>query len=426
MRDRGSGAWASVRLDDVVGNAGQAYWVSPGGSNTLRGRLLPAARLNGTRPDDSARASLLRSLAIPLLVWGVAAAVVAIGAWAFGYDPWDSATWSRFDSGLYEDIARDGYDLFRCDPAEFGPGTWCGDAGWFPAYSWLVGGLHAVGLPLRGSAVVLSWLLTGATIFLIWATFLERSVRATALTALVYAAFAPGQVYDYAVFPLSLLAFSTVLSLWLLYRERWVSAGIAGAVAALSYPLGVVLVPVSATWILLERAVPGRERARRTVLASGLMLTGPALLLVVQRLETGRWNAYFLVQDKYHHMLQLPFVATWDAIAPIVDRSPFTLAQAPVLQTALATATLVLVLAHAALRHRSLDRLDALLLLWALATWAFPWSQSNVSHQRGEAALLPLAILVARLPWPVSLALAAAATAVALPMEKLFLDGVLF
>ena len=156
------------------------------------------------------------------------------------------------------------------------------------------------------------------------------------------------------------------------------------------------------------------------------MLAGPALLLVVQRLETGRWNAYFLVQDKYHHMLQVPFVAAWDAIAPIVDRSPFTLEQAPVLETTLVTGTLVVILVHAAFRHASLDRLDALLLLWAVATWAFPWSQSNLSNQRGEAALLPLAILVARLPWPVSLAIAAGAAAIALPMEKLFLDGVLF
>ena len=385
---------------------------------------MSAARLNGTRPDDSPRARRL-SLAAPLFVWGISAAVVAVGAWAFGYDPWDSATWSRFDSGLYEDIARDGYDLFRCDPAVFGPGTWCGDAGWFPGYSWLVGALHVVGLPLRGSAVVLSWLFASATIVLIWATFLERSVRATALTALVYAAFAPGQAYDYAVFPLSLLAFSTVLSLWWLYRGRWVAAGIAGAVAALSYPLGIVLVPVSAVWILGQRTVSSSERIRRTALASGLMLVGPVLLVVDQRLETGRWNAYFLVQDKYHHMLQNPIIAAWHALTPIVDRSPFALDQAATLQTALVTATLMLILVHAALRHESLDRLDALLLLWAVATWVIPWSQSNLSHQRGEAALLPLAILVARLPWPLSVALAAAAVAIALPMEKLFLDGVL-
>jgi hypothetical protein len=387
---------------------------------------MSAARLTSTRRAGSSRVRPLRTLATPVFVWAIAATVVAGAAAAFGYDPWESATWSRFDSGLYEDIARDGYDLFRCDVEEFGAGTWCGDAGWFPAYSWLVGALHVVGLPLRGSAVVLSWLFASATIVLIWATFLRRSVWSAALAGLVYAAFAPGQIYLYAVFPLSLLAFSTLLSLWWLYRERWVAAGIAGAVAALSYPLGIVLVPVSAVWILVQRTVPIWERIRRTVLASGVMLVGPAVLLVDQRFETGRWNAYFLVQDKYHHMLQNPIVATWHALTPIVDRSPFALSQAPTLQTALVTATLLLILVHAALRHESLDSLDALLLLWALATWALPWSQSNVSHQRGEAALLPLAILVARLPWPLSVALAAAAVAIALPMEKLFLDGVLF
>lgn len=37
---------------------------------------------------------------------------VVIVAAVLGYSPWDSSTWSRWDSGLYEDIARDGYDLF--------------------------------------------------------------------------------------------------------------------------------------------------------------------------------------------------------------------------------------------------------------------------------------------------------------------------
>ena len=50
--------------------------------------------------------------------------------------------------------------------------------------------------------------------------------------------------------PLSMLAFFTILHLWLLHRGRWIGAGLAGAVAALSYPLGVLLVPVSAAWLL--------------------------------------------------------------------------------------------------------------------------------------------------------------------------------
>lgn len=78
---------------------------------------------------------------------------------------------------------------------------------------------------------------------------------------------------------------------------------------------------------------------------------------------------------------------------------------------------------HALLRRRSLARLDGLVLLWALATWALPLSQGAVSIQRSQAALLPLAILVHRLPRPVALVLVAACVPVAILMELLFLDG---
>jgi Gpi18-like mannosyltransferase len=185
--------------------------------------------------------------------------VVTVAA-VLGYNPLDSSTWSRWDSGLYEDIARDGYALLPCEEE---PQKWCGDAGWFPLYSWVVGVLHQLGLPLRGTAVVVSWLFAGATIVLLWATFLERRTGAAAAAALFYAAFSPGQIYHYAVFPLSLLAFATVACLWLLYRERAVAAGVAGAVAALSYPAGVLLVPVCVVWLVTQTSHPLGERLRR-------------------------------------------------------------------------------------------------------------------------------------------------------------------
>jgi hypothetical protein len=125
-------------------------------------------------------------------------------------------------------------------------------------------------------------------------------------------------------------------------------------------------------------------------------------------------------------MLQNPVAATWDAITPVFQRSPFALAQAPALQTALVTAALLLVLADAAVRHRALDRLDALLLLWVLATWAFRGrsrtsptsgakprccrsrSSSHGCHGRSHWCSPP--------PQPCSLC----------RWRKLFLDGVLF
>jgi hypothetical protein len=358
----------------------------------------------------------------PLTLWVAAATTVAVAAAAFGYDPFDGSTWARWDSTHYLAIARNGYDFSPCR-ADQSPGGWCGDSGWFPAYPWLVGLLHVVGLPLAGSAAAVSWSFTGATLVLVWNTFFARTVSVTALGALVYLAWAPGQIYDYAIFPLSMLAFFTVLHLWFLYRGRWILAGLAGAVAVLSYPLGVLLVPVSAAWLLLDRSTGLRERLRRVGLAGGLTLAGVLVLVVDQKLETGRWNAYLLVQDKYHHNLQNAVAATRDSLRPLFHGDPFELAKAPAWQTLIVTLALLAVVAWAVLNRRSLDRVDALVLLWAIPTWLLPLSQAAISIQRSQAALLPLAVLIRRLPRPVVLALVVLALPVAVAMERLFLEG---
>ena len=356
----------------------------------------------------------------PFVAWAAAAASLAAAANAFSYAPLASTTWARWDSGLYADIVRNGYTLFPC-----GDGTWCGNAAWLPAYPWVVRGLHLVGLPVLGTAVVVSWSFAAATLFLLWSTFLERSVRAAALGALVYAAFVPGLVYDYAVFPQAMLAFWTLAHLWLIHRGRWLAAGACGAVAVLTYPAGAVLIPVSAVWLLNESGVPLRDRLGRIVRTTGVMLAALGAFVLDQRLETGHWDAFWLVQDKYNHRLQDPFAATARALRPVFHASPFALTTAPALQTAVVSIALLAVFAHAFLRLRSLDRLGVLLLLWALATWALPLAQTNVSLPRSQATLLPLAVLVARLPGPLALVLTAAAAAVAIPMEKLFLHGLI-
>jgi hypothetical protein len=363
----------------------------------------------------------------PFLAWGAAVAVVAIAALAFGFNPARSATWARWDSFLYLDVGRDGYDLFRCGEA-FAAGTWCGDAGWFPAYPWLFGALAYLGLPIKGTAVVISWLFAGATLVLLWVTFLGRRVTTAALVTLAYVAFGPGQIYDYALFPTSMLAFFTVACLWLLHRERWVAAGCAGAVAALAYPLGLLLAAVAAVWLLVDRRVPIRERLRRVAVTAGLTMAGGALLILDQWLETGRWNAYFLVQAKYDVFLRSPIQAMRIALQPLRQGPPLELAKAPALQTAFVTLVVVLVVGSVLIRsarQRSLDRLDLLLVLWAVATWMLPVALNNISLPRSQAALLPLALLVGRLPSKLAVPVVIAALVLAVAMEKLFLQSVL-
>ena len=357
----------------------------------------------------------------PLVVWATAATSVALVAAATGYGPFQSATWSRWDSFNYEQIASHGYELSRCPQPR--SDTWCGDAHWFPGYPWIFGSLHRLGLPLRGTAVVLSWLFAAATLVLLWNTFLARRRGVLAIGALLYAAWVPGQIYHYAIFPLSMLAFFTTAHLWLLHRGRYVAAGLAGAAASLSYPLGVLVIPVSAAWLLSERATPLRERFRRALLASGLPLCAVFVFLADQHLETGHWDAYRLMQGP----LKNPFVAEWHALRPLLHGSPFNGANAPAIQTALVALVLGAVVLDVALRRgRSRDRLDALVLSLALAIWLVSLAaQGDQSLARGQAALLPLAILVARFPGLLVALFVVPALLVSVAIERLFLNGVI-
>ena len=48
-------------------------------------------------------------------------------------------TWGRWDSGQYLPIADKGYIYERCaGVANRGPEDWCGNAGWFPGYPYLM------------------------------------------------------------------------------------------------------------------------------------------------------------------------------------------------------------------------------------------------------------------------------------------------
>ena len=135
-----------------------------------------------------------------LLVWLAALS----GLWAIAlyhdHPPWHAATWAHWDSGHYVEIARNGYSIHPCGTALHA--KWCGNTAWFPAYPWLMAGLHSLGLPLLTAGIAVSWLFSAATLVLLWRWFLRDLPAVAAAGGLLYAGWAPGQVYDYAVYPL--------------------------------------------------------------------------------------------------------------------------------------------------------------------------------------------------------------------------------
>ena len=359
----------------------------------------------------------------PVVAWLAATTVVVVVAAAAGWNPFAAeATWARWDSATYLSIARSGYALAPCLHV---PGAWCGSMAWFPAYPWIVGALYHLGLPLAGTALAVSWLALFGTLVVIWREFLVGQPRGPAAAALLYAAFAPGAIYAHAIFPLSLLSLCTVTFLALLQRGRWVAAGIAGACAALAYPVGVVAAPAAALWLLTDRAARPRERFRRAVLILGMWAAALGGLVADQQLETGHWDGFRLVQSNYRHHLRDPLAAVGGAFVTLAHKSLLGRPGAAALQTLLLVFVILCVLVLLVAAHASRTRLTVLVSIWAVAAWLLPHTITNVSAYRGEAALLPIAVVMWRLPRAILAVATSAAIILSVPMELLFLRGIL-
>lgn len=373
----------------------------------------------------------------PLLAWLAATTVILATSARYGYPLFAPiTTWARHDALNYLQISRHGYHLVLC--SQMHPpvlvAKWCGDAGWFPAYPWLLSGLHLLGLQVDATAIEISWLASLGTLVVLWRAFLAGNPGLGAGLALCYAAFAPGLVYSYAEFPLSLVTFCTVSALALLQRRHWVWASLAAGVAALAYPIGLAVAPACALWLLFERRSAFLVRLWHAAAVTIPTLAGLIVFGVVERLQTGHWNSYLLVQERFHHRLEDPLtrivlVARSFAHSLFVAKPSYAsldlLSGAPTIAGLLVTFVVACVVVELVIRRGENWRNDALVALWAVLAWTVLWIETGVDTYRGDIALLPAAALVRRLPWPVGAVVTAAAIVLVVPVTHLYLNRAL-
>jgi hypothetical protein len=355
----------------------------------------------------------------PLLAFLVATAVAAGCAHIAGYDPTRQTTWARWDSIHYVSIARDGYvDTLRHCP---GSAISCAHGGWLSGYPAVMAVPVQLGAPARATGIALGWAACLAALWLIWMRFPRPAAREGRLAVLAFAAFVPGWFYMHAIFPLSLFALLSITTLLLLERGRFVAAGLSGAAASATYPLGVLLAPVAALWLLLDRRErPLRERLPRAATAAGLMFAGFAAALVAIGLWTGDYFGYFHAQQ---HDLRDPVSGLLHEISNSFEPERGRLERARAAQALLTAGLAASVAFLLVCRRRRLDRVEVLAAWFALAVWVVPLTQAGLSVYRSNAALLPAAPLLRHLPPLVRWALAGAATAIGVPMAVLFFQS---
>jgi hypothetical protein len=352
-----------------------------------------------------------------LVVTAAGQLVMRVAAVHEGEDPGRNSTWVHWDSYRYITIARDGYVWVPGDPLS-------SNTGWFPGYPLLVRVLSsALGVKpaLAGRAVALAFTL--ALLALMWAELLPPAPRTRRLLALFVAGFFPGWVYWHAVFPLSMVIFFSLASLALGARRLHFGAGICGALAVFTYPIGVVVVLPLAALVALDERLSTRDRVGALLAGPVLAGLGLAAVFAVMQATVGRWDAYLWYQAQFGHGLHNPFAVFVDRLRPVLGQplSPELLVG---LQAALTV--LLLVLAAVVVLRAPSRPIDVALFVMGATLWLLVHAAGpSLSVYRPASGLVCLVPILARLgPRPLTM-LIFALVALGYGISRLFFQNVL-
>ncbi len=360
----------------------------------------------------------MRRLAPPLLAFAGLQLLIALVAHWCGFDAFSTSTWSRWDSGLYLSIAQGGYHLEHCGPLSGHPASaYCGNAGWFPGYPWLIRILVAAGLRIDIAAMAIPLVCHLLALVAFWRMF-SASPFALALACVF-----PGTIYLHALFPIAPLVLCTLLVLSSFSTGHYRFAAVFACAAATLYPTGFV--PAFAIALL---AAVRRDRALLRGAAWVLVgsLIGVALVLVSQHAAIGVWDGYFKAHVVYGQGIHNPLDSLLARWKPLVN--PRYRDEKGV-WTALQSVAVFLLLASIARRSKAIWRqgtLWQLMLIYGFTTWLIPLiAGGNTSFYRPDALLLPLAALVPGTPKAAFAAFIVVFLILFIAMERLFLLSIL-
>jgi hypothetical protein len=366
-------------------------------------------------------------VALVLVAFLLSQLVMGLAAQRAGVSATDIDSFIRWDSGHYIGIAHEGYKLAPCPPSETqvaGSTEWCGNSAWFPGLPWAMRAVSQLGFDHLSSGVLIARVCHLAMLAVLWFGLLRDRRRSAAALALGIAAVFPAAVYQDALFPVSMASLAIVASLALLSRQRFLAAGLAGAVAALSYSTGVFLALSGAAAILLfPQPLDRRARIRAVAQYATPIVAAWCFVLLVFEWSTGRWNAWFLAQEHYHYEKEIFVAGAFERLQGLWSAGN---AIAPPLQSVLVTALMIACLFVVARGWRQREARDVALATFGAVFWIVPLSLGGYGAlPRAEALLVPVAALTVRLPRWAQLALLVAFVPLAIEMGALFFDWTL-
>lgn len=336
---------------------------------------------------------------------------------------------NRWDSGLYLDIAKQGHTLFPCDYSVLSPEEhiqWCGNAGWAPLYPFLIRIFSTI---FQIDYAICAWLLTQVFYFLFLIVIAQLMVESYAFKnwLLVFmASIVPGHIYAQALFPMSLTIFCISLLFYGMFHKRFLLAGIAGFFAVLSYSIGFLLI-ASLGFYFITDLILNKRKIELMKHFTVLILTclGFVSLLLYDYISTGHWDALFLIQKKYDHHLQNPFVLLKQHIERLWEyRNEIKIwIEIQTLFTCISVIALVIYLFF---KSRLDKPLIFFFIAFAMLMWFMPFSINlDVALYRNMIVLTPLIFLLKELKIKYLIMIGLIWLSFSIPMGYLFIKSVL-
>ena len=223
------------------------------------------------------------------------------------------SAWRHWDSVWFTRIADHGYDPHA--------------TAFFPLYPLLVRAA-ALGTGWTSAAgVIVSVVCFAAALVLLYRLVRDEFDASTAAWTVILLSFASTSFFFQAVYSESLFLLLTVASFSAARRGRWLLAGLAGGLAALTRSAGVLLV-VPLAWMWFEQYRSGALRlpgavAARPLLARGrprlvsfaalaLVPAGLGLYMAYLSRRFGNPLEFVVAEQHWHRSLHLPVTAIYD------------------------------------------------------------------------------------------------------------------
>lgn len=380
-------------------------------------------------------------LLVYVLVFGFAQGIAQLG----NCHGWWEVCWSREDSGLYLEISEIGHTLKPCGPEngyESGSGKWCGNAGWAPFYPLLIRGLHALtGWPSPVCGILLSHLFFLGFLYLVATMIRVRDFKIHNWLTLGMAALFPGGIYFFSIFPISLMVLLTAGLFRSLSENNYRVAALCSFLIPLSYSSGIIFLFCLGLYLLFlffsNRTHKSVSTLRKELITQWhqnhvaknvffyVFLPGVSGLLCLYLYDyyaTGHWNAMYMVQSKYGHLLYSPLKHLGNHIDLL--REHWGSKQAWIDLHNIFFFFAIPVGVYLMLRHK--QPLTPLLVIFTLVMWYIPYSISiKVSLYRSIGLLAPVCVYLHPLEYRIKVLIICVFAVFYLYMGELFILSIL-